>query len=82
MTTTTKAMTSAVNPATTYAVAYAQLAAIAERLKGAGTAASIDTLAEDVRAARHAYTACRARLDAIRIEIDAELATDGEGAAD
>ena len=63
-------------PATSYAAAYAQLAAIAERLKGAGTAASIDTLAEDVRAARHNYELCRSRLAAIRAEIDAELSSD------
>lgn len=80
MTTITKATTTTAKPVTSYAAAYAQLAAIAERLKGAGSAASIDTLAEDVRAARHAYATCRARLDAIRVEIDAELASDGEGA--
>lgn len=58
---------------TTYAAAYAQLSAVAERLKGAGTASSIDTLAEDVRAARQAYDVCRSRLEAIRAEIDAEV---------
>jgi len=76
MTTTTNA-----KPATTYAVAYAQLAAIAERLKAAGTAASIDTLAEDVAAARRAHAIAKGRLDAIRAEIEAELATDAEGTA-
>ncbi len=61
-------------PANTYAAAYAILGAIADRLKGAGTAATIDTLADDVRAARQAYGVCRARLDAIRAEIDVETA--------
>ena len=59
----------------TYASAYAALAAIAERLRSAGTAATIDTLAEDVRAARHHYDVCRGRLAAIRAEIDAEVDT-------
>ena len=72
--------TTTAKPVTSYAIAYAQLAAIGERLKGASTAASIDTLAEDVRAARQAHAACRARLAAIRTEIDAELASDGGGA--
>ncbi len=61
-------------PANTYAAAYATLGAIADRLKGASTAATIDTLAEDVRAARQAYAVCRSRLDAIRAEIDQEIA--------
>ena len=64
----------------TYAAAYATLASIAERLKGAGTAASLDTLASDVSEARKCYQAARSRLDAIRSEIDAELASDGAGA--
>lgn len=67
---------------TSYAAAYAQLAAIAERLKGTGNAASIDTLAQDVAEARNLYASCKARLNAIRVEIDAELASDGEGASD
>lgn len=73
--------TIAMKPASTYAAAYAQLTAIAERLKGAGTASSIDTMADDVRAARAAYATCKARLDAIRAEIDAEIGTAHEGAA-
>ncbi len=81
MTIKTTTTTIATKPVTTYAAAYAALAAIAERLKGAGTAASIDTLAEDVRAARAAYAACRTRLDAIRAEIDAELAPDTQSTA-
>ena len=57
----------------TYAEAYAKLSAIAERLKGAGSA-DIDTLAREVREARAAHAVCRARLDAVRAEIEAELA--------
>ena len=70
--------TTAIKPATTYAAAYATLASIAERLKGAGTAAALDTLAEDVKAARQAYATCKCRLDAIRAEIDAEVGTGSE----
>ena len=72
--------TAAVRPTLTYAAAYAQLAAIAERLKGAGTAASIDTLAQDVADARSLHASCKARLDAIRAEIEAEMAIDARGA--
>ena len=57
----------------TYAEAYAQLNAIAERLR-TGTAASVDTLVEDVRAARRAHAVCRDRLAAVRAEIDVEIA--------
>lgn len=70
---TTKTITAIPTPAATYASAYAALAAIAERLRGAGTASTIDTLAEDVRTARYNYEVCRSRLAAIRAEIDAEL---------
>ena len=77
---TTKTMpTAAPKPAITYAAAYAALSAVAERLKGAGTASSIDTLADDVRSARYNYEVCRSRLAAIRAEIDAELPADGAG---
>ena len=72
---TTKTTTATPAPAATYASAYAALAAIAERLRGGGTASTIDTLAEDVRA-RHHYGVCRSRLAAIRAEIDAELTPD------
>ncbi len=58
----------------TYAASYAKLAAIAERLRAGGTAVSVDTLVDDVRAARAAHEVCRARLDAVRREIDAEVA--------
>ena len=57
-----------------YAANYARLAAIAERLRAGGAAVSVDTLVEDVRAARLAHEVCRARLDAVRREIDAEVA--------
>jgi hypothetical protein len=61
-------------PTATYAAAYARLSDIAARLRGPGTAATIDTLADDVRMAREAYGVCKARLDAIRAAIDAEIA--------
>ena len=63
-------------PAMSYAAAYATLASIAERLKAPGTAASIDTLAQDVANARQAYEQCSSRIKAIRAEIDAEIASD------
>ncbi len=75
----TKTTTTTIKSIVTYAAAYAALSSVAERLKGVGTAASIDTLAEDVRAARYNYELCRSRLDAIRAEIDAELAPGLEG---
>ncbi len=67
-------MTETIASSQTYAAAYAKLTTIAEKLKSAGTATSIDTLADDVRGARQAYATCRLRLDAIRAEIEAELA--------
>ena len=57
-------MTTTSTEPTTYAAAYAILAAIAERLKGTGNVGAIDMLAEDVRAARVAYDTCRTRLSA------------------
>ena len=62
----------------TYAAAYARLAAIAERLKGAGAAASHDDIVDDLKAARAAHAVCKARLDAIRREVDAEVEAAGE----
>lgn len=64
-----------VTPASTetYASAYARLAAVAEKLKTAGAAASVDDLVSDLRTARTAYAACKARLDAIRHEVEAEV---------
>ena len=79
-TTTATITTATIKPIVTYAAAYAALSAVAERLKAAGTAASIDTLAEDVRAARYNYELCRGRLAAIRAEIDAEIASDRNSA--
>ena len=72
--------TTTAKPTVTYAAAYATLASIAERLKGAGTAASLDTLASDVSEARKCYQGARDRLDAIRAEIDAELASNSGSA--
>ncbi|MCW6512984.1 exodeoxyribonuclease VII small subunit [Lichenifustis flavocetrariae] len=60
-------------PTQTYAAAYQRLNEIATRLRAPGSAATIDTLAADVRAARDAYQACKDRLDAIRREIDQEI---------
>ena len=62
-------------PATTdtYAAAYGRLSQIAERLK-ANTATSVDGLVADVREARAAYAVCKERLDAVKREIDVELA--------
>ena len=62
--------------ATSYAEAYAALADVAQRLKGPSTAASLDTLAQDVALARRMFGIARSRLDAIRAEIDAELASE------
>ncbi len=73
--------TTASKPTVTYAAAYATLAAVAERLKANGSASTIDTLAQDVAAAKIAYSNCKLRLAEIRAEIDAELATSDEGAA-
>ena len=73
-------MTTSGGPAATesYAASYAKLAAIAERLRAGGAAVSVDALVEDVRAARAAHEVCRARLDAVRREIDAEVAAESE----
>ena len=65
-------------PTGTYASAYARFASIAERLKTAGAATSVDTLVEDVRAVRAAHALCRARLAGVRAEIEAELTSAGE----
>jgi len=46
-----------------------------------GGAGDIDGLAENFRAGVAAYEACRARLDAIRIEIDQEVARLAPGAS-
>ena len=70
--------TTASKTATTYAAAYATLATIAEKLKANGNASTIDTLAQDVAAAKVAYSNCKLRLAAIRAEIEAELAASEE----
>lgn len=57
----------------TYAAAYAQLAGIADKLR-ASTTPAVDSLVEDLRAARAAYGVCRDRLAAVRAEIEAEIA--------
>ncbi len=73
--------TTPAKPVTSYAASYAALQAIAERLKGPGTAASIDSLASEVAEARKAFATCSDRLKAIRAEIDVELASTTDGAA-
>ena len=62
----------------TYASAYAKLTAIAEKLKGAGGNADLDSLVQDLREARAAHNFCKSRLDAIRREVDAEVDAAGE----
>jgi exonuclease VII small subunit len=62
-----------------YAKNYKILQEIVERLKRGG-AGDIDGLTENFRAGVAAYEACRARLDAIRIEIDQEVARLAPGA--
>ena len=71
----TKTMTTTMPVAATetYAAAYATLTNIAQRLS-TGSGATIDNLAADVRAAHQAHATCRARLDAIRREVEAEAA--------
>jgi exonuclease VII small subunit len=61
-------------PTETYSAAYARLSTIAERLKSNTAATTVDSLVDDVRTAREAYALCRARLDAVRREIDVEIA--------
>ncbi len=57
----------------TYASAYARLSQIADRLKTAGTSANVDSIVEDLRAARLAYATCKSRLESIRREVEAEV---------
>jgi exonuclease VII small subunit len=56
-----------------YATQYRILLDIVNRLKR-GSAGDLDSLAELFRTGLAAYGACRSRLDAIREEIDQELA--------
>lgn len=60
-------------PPINYAANYKELQEIVERLKRGGPG-DIDGLAENFRAGVAAYEACRSRLDAIRSEIDGEIA--------
>lgn len=61
----------------TYAVGYAKLAAIAERLRTASGAATVDSLVADVQEARALHRQLKARLDAVRAELEAD-ATENE----
>ncbi len=74
-------MTAAPAVTESYATAYARLTTIAEKLKGAGATADLDGLVRDLREARAAHAFCKARLDAIRHEVDAEVEAAGETAA-
>ncbi len=60
-------------PAVDYAANYKRLQDIVDRLKRGGPA-DIDGLVESFRSGVAAYEACRSRLDAIRAEIDGEIA--------
>jgi exodeoxyribonuclease VII small subunit len=60
-------------PAADYAANYRRLQEIVERLKRGGPG-DIDGLVENFRAGVAAYEACRRRLDAVRAEIDGEIA--------
>lgn len=62
----------------TYASAYTRLASIAEKLRSTGATANLDSIVDDLRAARAAQAICKARLDAIRREVDAEVEAAGE----
>ena len=75
MKTTNTTPTSVQAPAATetYAAAYARLAGIAEKLRAAGTSAAVDDLVSCLQEARGAAAICRARLEAIRREVDAEV---------
>jgi hypothetical protein len=56
-----------------YAKHYGILRSISERLRVGGTA-DVDTLLEDSRSAMEAYEICRDRLDAIRAELNTQIA--------
>ena len=58
----------------TYAAAYAKLSAIAEKLRATGSAATVDTLVDDIRAARAAHAICKSRIAAVMKEFEAEVA--------
>lgn len=61
------------SPAVDYSANYARLQEIVEKLRRGGPG-DIDGLVENFRAGVVAYEACRSRLDAIRAEIDGEIA--------
>ena len=63
-----------------YAVAYARLASIAEKLKNAGTTANLDEIVDDLRTARQMHNLLKNRLDVIRREVDVEVEAAGETA--
>ena len=70
-----------VQPTATYAAAYAKLSAIAEKLRATGSAATVDTLVDDIRAARSAHAICKSRIEAVMKEFEAEVAGVEEGEA-
>ena len=74
--TTTMKTTTAAAPASTqsYAQAHAALAAIADRLRTASASISLDTLLADVQAARRLHAHLKHRLEAVRREIETEVA--------
>jgi exonuclease VII small subunit len=55
-----------------YAANYKELHSVVERLKRGGPG-DIEKIVDDFRRGVAAYDACRSRLEAIRIEIDAEI---------
>ncbi len=63
-----------------YATSYARLAAIAEKLKNAGTTANLDEIVDDLRTARQMHNLLKSRLDVIRREVDVEVEAAGETA--
>ncbi len=73
MTTTTKT-TAAPASTQSYNQMYAALATIAERLRTTSAATSVDTLLADVQAARHLHGQLKRRLEAVRREIETEIA--------
>ena len=84
MTTGPRTPTPAAAPAATdsYAAGFARLAAIAERLRTASGAATLDGLVADVQAARTLHRQLKARLDAVRRELDADAADGDDGVGD
>ncbi len=73
--------TSQLQPTTTYAAAYAKVAAMAEKLRASGSATTVDTHIDDIRAARAAHSMCKSRLETVMKQFDAEVAGVEEGRA-